>query len=283
MPVSFQPGGSVMADRPGGRTSLRWGLEPASYQVTARPVGLYFGGREPGPTDRNLGTEPVTKRVRPGPRSSRASSQSQRAKRKNESVGTRGGRERDFRLRCLQEVSGSRSVDEKETVRRLDIGVQRGPREVGVRRNGGWVSDLAQRSAVKLVRVEELHLHRLVTRAMDRNPYPGSQATKSPRRDSAISHLATLISLRRWYSCAAVGVSLSLRSDIAWAATTMPSLWRWNGDEGVQKRERGSGCGDLALPSLDVAPRRSDNPQPDETEGQADEIDPEATAQEHPS
>lgn len=29
-----------MADRPGGRTALRWGLEPASYQVTARPVGL---------------------------------------------------------------------------------------------------------------------------------------------------------------------------------------------------------------------------------------------------
>ncbi len=28
-----------MADRPGGRTALRWGLKPGSYQVTARPVG----------------------------------------------------------------------------------------------------------------------------------------------------------------------------------------------------------------------------------------------------
>src|SRR6266508_4731192 len=61
----------------------------------------------------------------------------------------------------------------------------------------------------------------------------------------------------------------------------MPSGWPWNGDEGVQKRERRPGCGDLALPSLDIAPRRGDHPQPDETEGQADEIDPKAAAQEH--
>src|SRR6266540_6767346 len=67
------------------------------------------------------------------------------------------------------------------------------------------------------------------------------------------------------------------------AATTMPSLWPWNGDEGVQKRERGPSCADLALPSFDVAPRRGDHPQPNETEGQADEINPEAAAQEHPS
>src|SRR6266511_5625011 len=61
----------------------------------------------------------------------------------------------------------------------------------------------------------------------------------------------------------------------------MPSVWPWNGDEGVQKRERRPGCGDLALPSLDIAPRPGDHPQPNETQGQADEIDPKAAAQEH--
>ena len=77
-------------------------------------------------------------------------------------------------------------------------------------------------------------------------------------------------------------MTLPLRTDIVGAAqTTVPSLWSWNGDEGVEKRERGPGCSDLALPSLDVAPRRGDHPQPDETEGQADEIDPKAAAKEH--
>src|SRR6266511_5253278 len=61
----------------------------------------------------------------------------------------------------------------------------------------------------------------------------------------------------------------------------MASLWPWNRNEGVQKRERGPSCDELALPSLDVAPGRSDHPQPDETEGEPHEIDPEAAAQEH--
>ncbi len=71
--------------------------------------------------------------------------------------------------------------------------------------------------------------------------------------------------------------------DIAWAAITMPSLWPWDGDQGVQERERRPGCSNLALPSLDVDPRRGDQPQPDQTEGQAEEIDPKAAAQEHAS
>jgi len=57
---------------------------------------------------------------------------------------------------------------------------------------------------------------------------------------------------------------------VIWSVeTTMTSLWpcRWNGDESVQKRERGPGCRDLALPSLDVQPCRGRRPQPDEREG----------------
>jgi hypothetical protein len=54
------------------------------------------------------------------------------------------------------------------------------------------------------------------------NPYPGSQATKSPRRGSAISHLATRISLRRWYSRSGrSGVSLASRNDIAMNTLTI--------------------------------------------------------------
>jgi len=64
-----------MVGRPGGRTALRWGLEPASYQVTARPVGPYSAAANHGSTDRKQGTKPAPKRVRPGPRPPEASSQ----------------------------------------------------------------------------------------------------------------------------------------------------------------------------------------------------------------
>ncbi len=65
------------------------------------------------------------------------------------------------------------------------------------------------------------------------------------------------------------------------AARTTIRLCRWKGSEDIQKRERGPGCGDLALPSLDVQPSGGDHPKPDEREGQADEIDPKTASDEH--
>jgi hypothetical protein len=57
-----------------------------------------------------------------------------------------------------------------------------------------------------------------------------------------------------------------------------PRPCKGNGNEAVQKREWGPGCGDLALPSLDVAPLRGDQPHPDETEAQTEKVDPETAA-----
>jgi len=93
----------------------------------------------------------------------------------------------------------------------------------------------------------------------------------------------------RWLKCrSAAGrahrqrVSYRSRNDIG-GALRPPCLflWRWNGSEGIQKRERGPGCRDLALLSFDVLASGDDHPKPDEREGQTDEIDPETASDEH--
>ena len=67
----------------------------------------------------------------------------------------------------MQKVTSTRSVNEEEAVRRLDIGVERGPRRIGMRRDRGWVSNLARSGAVELVRIEESHSDRHVAPAVD--------------------------------------------------------------------------------------------------------------------
>jgi hypothetical protein len=74
-PVLFWLGGRTIVSRPGGRTAQRWSLEPASYQVTARPV---CPSRRWRTTGRQIESKARSQRQRgsdPGPRPPEASSQ----------------------------------------------------------------------------------------------------------------------------------------------------------------------------------------------------------------